>query len=457
MPEERDIGAELYELIRTDFERFLDEESPDLPDMSVANMKQADSYAHTVGWCLALAIAEHVKPEVLPDGRLYYNIAEKILDPTLRENHRLVNEFCGEIQKLINERQGINIRPQTAKYPEERAHSLINAAAHEEDWDKTERILDDSVRTLTDSFYADNVKANADLRSKAGLRVEIVREGGSKCCPWCADLAGRYAYPDEVPKDVYRRHDNCTCSVTYVNGRARQNVWTKAQWQTPAERAERIALAKNKAKPTVFTKEQASAIRERGGGLTNRAKSVKVEGGFKESTVISEDIKIGIEKAIEKVCKEYNVKVGKYSFEDISKQFGKVPFQFVPIDNSGKYNSKFIINSGFNWEKDLDSMNERIYQRNYKRGILASKNIEDLIYHEMAHFMCFQTCDDYYDFISLERQLRREFRAGVSGYSDQSEDGSETIAEAFVRIKNKEDVSNDVKKLVEFYVERWRK
>ena len=102
-------------------------------------------------------------------------------------------------------------------------------------------------------------------------------------------------------------------------------------------------------------------------------------------------------------------------------------------------------------------MNERIYNRNYKRGLLASKNIEDLIYHEMAHFMCFQECDDYYDFISLERQLRREYRAGVSGYSDMKEDGNETIAEGFVRIKNGETVSEDVKQLVKVYVERWRK
>lgn len=34
---------------------------------------------------------------------------------------------------------------------------------------------------------------------------------------------------------------------------------------------------------------------------------------------------------------------------------------------------------------------------------------------------------------------------------------AETIAEAFVRIKNNEAVSDDVKELVRIYVERWRK
>jgi len=42
-------------------------------------------------------------------------------------------------------------------------------------------------------------------------------------------------------------------------------------------------------------------------------------------------------------------------------------------------------------------------------------------------------------------------------YSDSTEDGAETIAEAFVRIRNNEAVSDDVRKLVRIYVERWRK
>ena len=268
MAEGHDIGAELYEQIRAEFERLLAERNTSLPaDDRRVSMVLGNKYAKTVGECLAQAIGKYITPETLPNGKLYYNIAEKILDPTLRENHRLVNDYCTEIQERLNDRQNIHITPQRAKYPEDRAHSLINAASHAEEWQETERILDDSVRAFTDKCYADNVKANADLRSKAGLRVEIVREGGSDCCPWCADLSGRYLYPSEVPKDVYRRHDNCTCSVTYVNGRDRQNVWTKAQWTAP-EAAARRETARSYEKPRVISKEEAQALRERVGGLT---------------------------------------------------------------------------------------------------------------------------------------------------------------------------------------------
>ena len=184
-------------------------------------------------------------------------------------------------------------------------------------------------------------------------------------------------------------------------------------------------------------------------------KNIVVQGGFDESKIISDDIKAEICRCIEKVQGEYNVKVDIFSFEEI--EGIKVPFQFVPVDDNGKYKSKFVINKGFNWEENLDKLNERIYNKNYSKGILASQNTEDLIYHEMAHFMTFQECDDFYDYVSLERSVRRDLKAGVSMYSDVTEDGAETIAEAFVRIKNNEAVSDDVKELVRIYVERWRK
>ena len=55
------------------------------------------------------------------------------------------------------------------------------------------------------------------------------------CCEWCRALAGTYSYPD-VPKDVYRRHQRCRCTVDYYPGNGKiQNVHSK-QWNTQEER-----------------------------------------------------------------------------------------------------------------------------------------------------------------------------------------------------------------------------
>lgn len=378
-----------------------------------------------------------------------------------------VDELALAAQKTALTRQGLNLTPPTAPFEEERARKIGHSLEDDTVPDETiQRRARSATETMLRSQYDRDMKQGAKTCSDAGLRTYIVRDADPGCCKWCSEAAGRYTYGEE-PKDVYRRHDNCTCTVTYESGRGRQNVWSKQNWSKEQEqkylelrdelKAKKRTEAPNVKKPVRLSEKDVQAIMAKVSSPFSREKSVEVEGGYKESKVISEDTKVGIEKAIDKILNEYNVKVGKYVYEDISEKFGRVPFQFVPIDNNGKYQSKFVINSGFNWEENLDKMNERIYNRNYERGLLASKNIEDLIYHEMAHFMCFQECDDYYDFISLERQLRREYRAGVSGYSDMKEDGNETIAEGFVRIKNGETVSEDVKQLVKVYVERWCK
>lgn len=102
----------------------------------------------------------------------------------------------------------------------------------------------------------DYIKKNAEFRSKAGLNCYIERKDGHNCCDWCTKMAGRYAYPDDTPKDVFRRHDNCGCSVTYKNGRQRQDVWSKKTWE--ADKDERINKASGK-EPTVFGKAEAQA------------------------------------------------------------------------------------------------------------------------------------------------------------------------------------------------------
>lgn len=184
--------------------------------------------------------------------------------------------------------------------------------------------------------------------------------------------------------------------------------------------------------------------------------NVEVEGGFKSSNIIADDIKSNIISSIEKYMNKYNVTVDSIVFETLLGQ-EKVPFQFQAENVGGKFKSKLVINKAFNWEKDLEKMNERIYNRNYKSGILASQNVEDLIGHEMAHVMSFQDCDTYQDFIKKERFLRYQFEDGVSGYSDAMQDGSETLAEGFVRMKNGEEVPESVRELVETHVERWLK
>ncbi|MEQ3347524.1 hypothetical protein [Peptoniphilus senegalensis] len=54
-----------------------------------------------------------------------------------------------------------------------------------------------------------------------------MRKEVGTCCDWCKEVVGTYEYPD-VPKDVYRRHRFCKCTVDYLPGNGKkQDVWSK--------------------------------------------------------------------------------------------------------------------------------------------------------------------------------------------------------------------------------------
>ncbi|WP_246060403.1 hypothetical protein [Peptoniphilus catoniae] len=58
-----------------------------------------------------------------------------------------------------------------------------------------------------------------------------MRKEVGNCCDWCKEVVGVYEYPD-VPKDVFRRHRYCRCTIDYAPRNWKiQNVHTKKFFQ----------------------------------------------------------------------------------------------------------------------------------------------------------------------------------------------------------------------------------
>ena len=215
-------------------------------------------FAKECGAALSEAIAKNVTPDRLPNGQLYYNIADTILRTTLKDNYDLVNMAAQAVQEQTDSKLNIHLAPQQAPFPEDRIHKIINAAADQTaDSGTIKRRLDSPVRNVTESFYDDFVEENAKFRDEAGLKTYIVRQTNGKCCNWCASLAGRYLYED-APEEVFSKHDNCTCTCEYISDRYRQNVWSKKKYALTPE--QRLEILRNTPKPTRFTKEQAKDL-----------------------------------------------------------------------------------------------------------------------------------------------------------------------------------------------------
>lgn len=238
----KDIAPELIDKVQKAFTKKY-QASPKIKgaleviNKGEATYKNASAFAEEVGDLLAKTFQEEIGKENLPDGRMYYNIADRLLNNTLGKNYDLISSYTKDTQKVLNEKAGIGVKPAVPEINQSRIDHLVERIAEEEDYDKIKWMLDEPVTNFSMAVVDDFVKANIKLHYDMGLHPKIVRKEHGHSCSYCHPLAGEFQYPDEVPDDVYRRHPYCRCTVEYFPGDGkRQNVWTKREYDARDER-----------------------------------------------------------------------------------------------------------------------------------------------------------------------------------------------------------------------------
>ena len=235
-----------------------------------ATHSDMNSYAIATGEILAEVFKKHLKSDNLPDGKMYYNIAERILTPTLKNNHEIIARAAAETQEILNRSAGIGIKAIKPKVDSGRISGLIEKVSEADNFDDVAWVLGEPVINFSQSVIDAVIKENADFHYRAGLSPKIVRTAVGKACDWCANLAGTYEYENvkETGNDVFRRHRFCRCTVDYVPSEGkRRNVHSHKESGSSADvemrkkivekqkkaldkakklREERIALAKSK-------------------------------------------------------------------------------------------------------------------------------------------------------------------------------------------------------------------
>ena len=167
---------------------------------------------------------------------------------------------------------------------------------------------------------------------------------------------------------------------------------------------------------------------------------------------ITPDIVDEIQNGIDEIMMEYDAKIDRIKVEDISDRLPDTPYLVRYSNEAGIKKVNFVINAGF----DFDGFQE-VVSAGYECGYFAGRTIKDHAIHEMAHVMTGQQYKTIAAFNDFAKRIEKNYVLGVSGYSDNVKDGFETIAEAFVRIRNHESVPEEAEKLVQKYIERWRK
>lgn len=238
----RDIVPELLEAIQNDFDNGLNK-SPRLRKIQKqieegnVSFTEANSYAIEVGEILSNSLQDHIKADILPDGKMYYNIAKRIMESVLGKNYELISEIAVKVQGILNKKAKMRILPQKPKLNQDRINGFVEKLSSEEDFRKVQFMLGDQVVNFSQSVVDETIEKNAKFHLKSGFKPKIIRKPESRACKWCRGLSGTYEYPNNVPEDIYRRHQNCRCTVEYIPDKKRkQNVWSK-KWTEPDKNA----------------------------------------------------------------------------------------------------------------------------------------------------------------------------------------------------------------------------
>ena len=167
---------------------------------------------------------------------------------------------------------------------------------------------------------------------------------------------------------------------------------------------------------------------------------------------ITPDIVDEIQSGIDEMKREYDLRIDRALVQDVSDRFPDPPYLTRVVDNHGSREVEFVINKGYNF-----SDFRRIVKAGYETGYFAGRTIKDHAIHEMTHVMAGQQFKTISGYNAFKERLESQYVPGVSGYSDAMKDGFETLAEAFVKMRNNEAVPDEAKQLVIKHIERWRK
>lgn len=250
-----DVVPELNEAIQTSFksnvmrDRRIATITKRIRD-GTATLDDAHDYSWRLGENLSKALRDNLTAETLPDGRLYYNIAKRTVTPALEENYELTNEIAAEVQKLLDAEAQIGLNSVKADFPKERIQGLIDKMTADGITLEEALIwLGEPIINNSEAFFDDFVDSNARFRQSVGLKAKLIRKAEPGACDWCRALVGEFDY-DDAPPDIYRRHEFCRCSTTYVSEKIKQDVWSKREYKSSEED---LARRKNTGQKTELT------------------------------------------------------------------------------------------------------------------------------------------------------------------------------------------------------------
>ena len=180
------------------------------------NYEMASEYAARVGDNLAKVLRKRAPLESIAEWDI-----DDLIPKSLGLDHSIVTYACENVQTAMNKDAGLGIRYQQPKFDSARAWGLVDELRDNPEFTNIEKSFYDQLANFSQNIVDEAIRDNAGVMARAGIRTMVIRTAEAGACPWCDDVAGVYDY-DEVRypgDDVWRRHENCRCTINYITDR----------------------------------------------------------------------------------------------------------------------------------------------------------------------------------------------------------------------------------------------
>ena len=244
---EVDIAPELYEQIRLIFNRKMSAARAGnhktlfkAVETGKPTYKQADEYSRIVGSYMSQALQQTLTIDALPNGKLYYNIAERTLGQALVDGYEIVADGAVRAQRAVNEAAEIGIKPIRPAFATNRAEGLVDLISAADIITDEAWVLGDPVVNFHQHIVDESIEQNAKFHEEAGLEVTVTRtydgiglHDKGEPCPWCLARVGTYhSYEAALSAGAFQRHVGCRCPIDYTSkkGETTRNVSRTSGW-----------------------------------------------------------------------------------------------------------------------------------------------------------------------------------------------------------------------------------
>lgn len=206
-------------------QEFIDAVNNDKRCQELYKKIRSGDASYKTGSQLAVRIGEtlgKVLKKYAPQTSVYEWDLSDLLPKSLGLDHRMIATACEQIQERMNKDAGLGIKPKAPKFDYDRVQGLIKELEdHADNFGDIEKGFYDQIVNFSQSVTDYAIHDNMQLMARAGIKTMVIRQAEFRACPWCREVAGTYDYTEvkETGNDVWRRHENCRCTIDFVTER----------------------------------------------------------------------------------------------------------------------------------------------------------------------------------------------------------------------------------------------